>query len=719
LGAGLLLALLVPSIASAANTASFSSRVPSSGSWTTSTRPTLSATVYDRYGIHGTGAYSVTVDGKTVSVSATYLVSGSWNPLHPNYTRIRLKGLPPTALTAGTHKVTVKIHDLKSHNSTSSWSFTVKTPVTFSSASPANGSSDDDVRPAISVKGYAVNGAKGTGKFTMTVDGSAVTPVVTHTTKYTRFKIARPATTPDLGVGVHTVAVSATDINGKAGSYSWSFTILPPPILPMPNSVDLSECAGCHSGYPIAHPMTACAACHSATAPPRADGEPMNTYGSGDKSAHTLSCAVSLCHRGGGILPHVLDADCARCHTGSYPGIPAAHSGPVEQYHLSDSPLCTLSGCHVTSITTEHYRRSTAAGRRLSCETCHASSDPKVVAAIAGHSTSCETCHSPDTVTHPSASSLHTAAAACVSAGCHSTDVTIIHEGKGSCAACHGPGRSPSAVCADCHASGTYHVLAAIKHLAAPGGCVGAGCHTQDVSVIHVTRSVSHCEACHIEDQTPTLVCSTCHSFADHASLHNLPAIRTDGCTGELCHAGTSLTTVQVGAVVSTIHGTCATCHGATLRQAVKDAIAGHDRTCSACHSASSAKHTAAHNLPTSRTDGCTGIPCHDGKNLVGIHPTCATCHESTVRPAVGDAIRSHNKDCVACHTLDAIHHSTYRGFGCNQPNCHTWLHEETGHAIMRPQPYTPNCNAQGCHPTPFGPTVVHDYSNGCADGCH
>ena len=50
---GITVALLAPVAAYAANTASFTSRTPASGAQLTSTRPSISVTVYDRYGAHG------------------------------------------------------------------------------------------------------------------------------------------------------------------------------------------------------------------------------------------------------------------------------------------------------------------------------------------------------------------------------------------------------------------------------------------------------------------------------------------------------------------------------------------------------------------------------------------------------------------------------------------------------------------------------------------
>jgi hypothetical protein len=63
---GLALAMVTPAAAFAANTATFSFRTPASGAAALTSRPTISAIAYDRYGISGPGSYAMTVDGKTV-----------------------------------------------------------------------------------------------------------------------------------------------------------------------------------------------------------------------------------------------------------------------------------------------------------------------------------------------------------------------------------------------------------------------------------------------------------------------------------------------------------------------------------------------------------------------------------------------------------------------------------------------------------------------------
>jgi len=538
---GITVALLAPVAAYAANTASFSSRTPASGAQLTSTRPSISVTVYDRYGAHGSGAYSMTVDGQAVSASATYLVTGSWNPLHPNYTRFRLSARPTTALAPGTHKIVVRIRDLKNRISTSSWSFAVKAPAppytaTFSAPVPANGSSAAELRPSISVTAYDKWGVKSAG--TMTIDGTPVTPVRTYSSSgvYTGFKVTY-RTPSDLSVGTHVVKVGITDVKAITSSYTWTFTVLKPPLLPMP--VSGTACTDCHVGYPALHPMTDCVACHSAAAPSRPDGEPMGSYVPADPSAHTVACATSLCHRGGGTFPHVLDSDCARCHEGDHPGIPKAHaaisSTSVEPYHQSTSAFCVQSGCHVASLTLEHYRR-TVGGVPLSCATCHASTDPLVQRAIRDRSTDCQSCHG---------SSAHT------------TQHTVTRTDTCAASSCHGSSDTSLV---------TIHASCAVCHADAASATVKAAVLAGDAD------------------------CASCHGFTDHNSQHAVT--RTDTCAAHSCHGSTDTSLV-------TIHASCAVCHADTASATTKAAILAGNKDCANCQASPTTARCTRSRAPT------------------------------------------------------------------------------------------------------------------------
>ena len=432
--AALAFALSAPATAFA-GVAAFSARTPGSGAKLLSSPKTISITVRDKYGVRGSGAWVMKVDGKTVKPKATYLTK---------YSVLRLTYTVPRALSAKSHRVTVTIRDRKHHTSTSSWSFSVLPPysASFATPSPDNGSSSADARPTLSIHVTDRYGVKSTAA-TMTLDGTPVGAVVDYDSAGVSTACTVNWTAPaDLEPGLHTVAVRVADTLGHVSTYSWSFTVLTLDLSTVDMPVTGTGCTDCHVGYPAHHPMTDCAGCHAAGSPPRPvgslyPGQAMNDYPS-TWPAHTAACALN-CHGHAPDRPnpHVLDSACTRCHNANYPKIPATHAidpAAISRAHVSTSAFCTRAGCHISSLTMEHYRRTTAAGERLSCATCHASNDPKVAASILSHSTACEGCHDFAGSEHPGTATAHTATGGCVRSGCHAPKVATLHHGK--CTAC-------------------------------------------------------------------------------------------------------------------------------------------------------------------------------------------------------------------------------------------------------------------------------------------
>jgi hypothetical protein len=683
--AGIALTLLAPVAAYAANNASFSSRIPASGARLTAARPALSVTVYDRYGAHGSGAYSMTLDGKAVTLSATYLVTGSWNPSHPNYTRFRLTARVTRDLAPGTHKVSVKVHDLRNKNSTSSWSFVVKGPqppqppyhATFSLPVPAKGSSALTVRPSISLTAYDKWGVRGAGSATMTIDGTPVTPALSYTKSgvCTALKVVYRVPS-DLRVGTHVVNVGITDLKAISSSYAWTFTVLEPPLVPMP--VTGTSCAGCHVDYLTAHPMTNCVACHGPNSPPRADGTRMDVYYPGDLSAHTLACATSSCHRGGGTFPHVIGSDCARCHNGSYAGIPAAHTLATESLHQSSSRFCIRSGCHVASLTVEHYRR-TVNGVKLSCATCHGSTDPAVRAAIDTKSTACEGCHDFGSISHPGTTTAHIVSGSCIRSSCHPTNVAEIHHGK--CDACHAPNKTASTTCADCHSLSDIHSSATAKHTPAASGCVSANCHGTDVALIHQ----NDCSRCHNDTITPSTVCANCHHgdvLTLHPSVGTAHTAPTSTCVNTGCHV-TDVTAIHSAGIDPP---GCAACHADGKTPSV---------VCATCHQGDlGAVHKNAATAHAAPTSTCVTSTCHL-RDVTAIHgagvnpPGCAACHAPGTTPSLV---------CATCHagSIDTIHAVAGTSHVAPVVTCVSSTCHESSITTIHGKPGGPGCAA--CH---------------------
>lgn len=742
--ASAMLVLMAPSIALAANTATFSLVSPKSGSYSLLSTPKISVTAYDRYGAKRADV-SMYLDGAKVTYAGTYIVAGSWDPKKPDYRRLRLTYQVLAPLRVGTHTVVVKVHDLKSKNSTYTWTFSVdsETPAaTFSALTPTDNSSSETTLPRISANVADRWDVRGTGSYSMTVDGSAVPASITYTTsgQYRSLKVAYQITRA-LAPGSHSVTVSVHDAADRTTSQSWSFTVIAPAPVYAEMPVEGAGCADCHSGFPQAHPTTNCVGCHGAGAPPRPAsslyaGSPMSQYAPGDTSAHTLGCFLeNPCHGGGGAFPHTVGTDCLRCHNPRYPSIPQAHSvdaTAIQNLHVSTPSFCTTARCHSGSLTAEHFR--TDSGRTaLACGSCHASTNPVVIAAIAAGKTACIECH--DLASHPNTTTSHAAVGSCVRSGCHSPSVTTIH--KNNCAACHTSGVIPSTNCASCHAAGAYHVGQTAAHALSTGGCIAYSCHGVGVGMDAALTHKNNCTRCHNATDTPSLNCVGCHSGAVLA-LH--PAATTPHtpaatfCTTSNCH-GTDVAVThlksQRGCTACHAEGvtpstTCATCHSGDQTAVHKNAAVAHDvsgSTCMAvgCHSLTDA--SALHNVAGG--PGC--VACHaDGQTPTLV---CATCHPGTlpeVHAKAGGNHTSVNNSCIVagCHLADvtAVHTKCSACHGGSKPlsavctNCHTAgivpIHASADTSHTAP---VGTCQTV-CHPTNVA--AIHEIKTSCI-ACH
>jgi predicted CXXCH cytochrome family protein len=548
---------------------------------------------------------------------------------------------------------------------------------TFSSVLPRSGSVSTVALPSVSVTVYDSNGVKGAGTYALYIDGVKVKPRLAYVKGwgYRKFKLTYTVRT-SLAASVHSAKVTVHDRKHKNSTYTWRFTVLPTappkPVVPdMPMPAALENCVGCHTGYPAAHPMNDCGGCHG----PIDD----SVYGPGDESAHTLSCALEVrCHGGGGAFPHVLGSDCASCHQRSYAGIPQWHSAPLASYHASTNAFCSSEGCHLASLTKEHYRRPVG-GAAFSCGTCHRSADPAVVAAIASGSTTCESCHDLIATTHVATAAVHaTPVVSCTVAGCHGASAVAVH--FGACAPCHGAGKTPSTDCATCHAGvrSTRHEADAAAHRAS-SPCAIADCHSASVVTIHAAGP--QCTACHTPGKNgiagPTLAlavasgrdqCLSCHSSGQHGAQHENSLVSgvgdADFCFR--CHE-TSFTTDHLK------HGTttCATCH-ASSRPEVRLAIANADTNCESCHPTN--RHHDLHSPegnPTCVKSGCHDNSGHSFTSLHGGEGSCVKCHDSS-DPLVVSAIAQKRIACTDCHA-ERIHvaaHASIAAGDCGA--CHT-----------------------------------------------
>jgi len=476
--AGLVLALSLPGIAFAANTTVFSSLNPAAGSITTMSKPTISVIGFDRYGVKGVGKATMTLDG--VPVPRTFRWLSGWG-----FRKFKMTYVVPNNLSLGSHKVVVRIQDLRGLRSRKTWDFTVDAaPVTtsnaltnYTSTATINLSATDNVAVA--------------NTFYWLDSGAPVSGTVVNVST----------------IGSHLLRYWSVDTAGNVEETNWRVFAVSQPI---GVGMDSSHAA----------PAIACtvSGCH--------DG--------GDVATIHLAAGCAMCH-GTGVTP---TTDCITCHGAT----PANHTAETHPSIAStDTPACSQASCHGSSaVVTIHTG---------GCAVCHGTSNPVYNAAIASGNASCESCHTDgfDAI-HGVLTAAHAVTgAACFNSNCHPSDAADIHTvwaTPAGCVACHTPGVTPSLECSNCHNNiATVHGFA---HADATGtqssACTDSGCHGTDLPTAHAAVGcVCHSDTTLVDTMTPLLEagmaeCVDCHvgeiaahGFEMTASGHNTTTYGTVG----------------------------------------------------------------------------------------------------------------------------------------------------------------------------------------------
>ncbi|MDZ4170256.1 MAG: hypothetical protein U1E26_11480, partial [Coriobacteriia bacterium] len=396
----------------------------------------------------------------------------------------------------------------------------------------------------------------------------------------------------------------------------------------------------------------------------------------GDMAVSYINC--ESCHAPGSPLDNH-DHPCASCHAVSY-----AHPGTPSQIHIpADVFGCTP--CHDPSLTVEHNAagRTTSAGTPVVCDTCHGSTDPAVKAAIASNNSACSACHSQVDAGHET---LHGSDVASMPLGvtgfacgdCHDPNVLIEHRKPAAsslaagCDACHPSPRDSFAdwtktcVQGGCHVVGSATAVhgsidASHAPLPANAGCIGAGCHADDLSAVHASAETivdgearHSCLVCHSTTVSPTTSdCTVCHfSMEAHpGGVHAAPA--SPSCAGAMCHDIVDVRTNHADAP----EGACAVCHSNPTRAPVLPA----DSECVRCHDVQAGvPHYEVHAAdPALMSGGVPNYAFYTGSAPGGFFTTaCASCHTSNLVDAhIGSAATQPQKDrfgnpltCDSCH---------------------------------------------------------------------
>jgi len=234
----------------------------------------------------------------------------------------------------------------------------------------------------------------------------------------------------------------------------------------------ISDCTSCHTAYPNAHSLDNCLSCH---------GLYNYTLDPGDGHYYTADRPAGSCANGGtchvngfevGVdtyahgywlgwddppgpydyypespISHYSDQyngiwsnrvySCDFCHSASYPHIYSHDGAALEAAHLADIAGTSCEDCHSNQLADEVGH--------VTCNTCHASSDPAVIAAIDNWDGTCITCH-PGFATAHEAAHENIAVPECTD--CHEGSVEELHA---DCMTCHADPVPAGATCITCH----------------------------------------------------------------------------------------------------------------------------------------------------------------------------------------------------------------------------------------------------------------------------
>ncbi len=721
--AGLVLALSVAGIAFAANTASFAVRTPSGA--TTNNQPMVSVSVYDTYGVRGSSSYWMKIDGTRVTPTITY--HSGWG-----YRWFTLSRQVSSPLSLGTHNVVVQVYDLGHHTSSTSWNFTVIPPpdVTAPSTTSDVLFPPTYVSPAIIHLSATDNpGGSGVAHTYYILDGgvqhegTAVTVPAAgpHNLTFWSVDAAGNVETP------HTVSFSVTNLD------------LTPP-------VTTSDATSTYRGSAIIQ-LSATDAGGSGVA---------HTYYTLDDGVRAETPWVMT-----GVLGLHSQKFWSEDVAGNGEATHPVGFTVIDVHTMPSVVGCTDGSCHdATSLVSLHNN---------DCALCHTTSGtpPSTCTAVGCHGIA-----NP----HPSADASHTATGDCVSAGCHSTDVRVEHNGQAGksgpgtppgCGACHAVGVTPSLICADCHhgvhaahvsgGEGVRHTAITTTTVGGSSDTTNTGCVTchgvngsADLATVHAALGCS----CHSNPAFATIIangiagtpikCTDCHADWDSGGAHgdhtlDHPAIApasgdttNTACVSSGCH-DTNLVTAHLNPSGTSCSSTC---HA--RNHSMPDSCMCHELAPTGLTTAVAAKGgTLAGNIAA----GAAGTPlvctdCHNTPNHMGHTPAdyysvplsanaTSKAGEPPYHSAITSVTVSHeatNTLCINCHGINgsadlAMVHRKLDGCFCHTQSQYATLIANgiSGTAIRCTDCH--DGSMATIHPTE---TTSHAVSGTCySSGCH
>jgi flagellar hook assembly protein FlgD len=431
------------------------------------------------------------------------------------------------------------------------------------------------------------------------------------------------------------------------------------------------------------------------------------------------------------------DDNCSACHNLSTHFNKQTATATQHSSTFVVNPDVECASCHFggsDSLPKEHFKTtSTVNGTttKITCDTCHLSTNQAVVNAISANNTKCDACHTyPPTLHNP----------------IHTTNVyTIDTATNGTCASCHA---SKSLT--------TLHVNVLNKKTNQTMTC--NSCHGLNADSIVKTA---------ISTGVASNECATCHKTGAtqaglkpvHSSVVHAPAdftttayTVTDKTTCKECHTTKRLDLLHTGtAVHSGKTMNCDTCHGATAATNVKAAVTAKNDNCNACHDLNthfdkrvrtvtqhSSTFMAVQEIACSacHIGGSDSLPLEHFKSTSTVNGgpgpfTCDSCHGST-DTRVQTAIKYNYTSCDSCHDYPPALHQpihTVNVFNTdpnrteNCASCHTTKDIKVIHYNVLNKKTNKVMTCNSCHGPASDPIVKAAITAGVASNecatCH
>lgn len=496
-------------------------------------------------------SFTMSIDG----VSGAYTGYGAYSNSNRTYDITTTITNP---LTDGAHLVTATGYG-GFITKTATYDITVQVPPTVLHLRPSRYAVVSTTTPVLTAR--ATDNSTGAPSFEFTVDGQPVAASPVTSIAPSRWEGTARVTTPLSANATHTAQVTVRDTAGNASTRSWQFFVGTGPQM---SHFDAGECATCHGNPYYVHPASSgdsipfdrkvpCNVCHSyfASHPSwkLATLENPTTYNPATWSTNTCSChnpghPNSRYYALNAHYPWNNAQNCRGCHDRlnvfndvGEPNLDRGESMPLlteVPRHGVDGDYDRCTQCHQLDLTLEHAQRLDSHGNAVTCQSCHASSDPAVAAAVSSGDSRCDACHV--NADHPAKHASATSSGCFGGSGCHpaSKQLDAVHDlyvGEGSerpqyknaCALCHKnptPQDLTSTRCTPaCHAGTTHQGMSAGHTVtSASARCTTSACHGTDITGIHGAYSdLERCGWCHTKKDLWSMNgdCANCHTGAN------------------------------------------------------------------------------------------------------------------------------------------------------------------------------------------------------------